>query len=119
MHVASRDHISGSACITPQFIRQIENVRKEIRHMHKWLSLARNHRRPMLPLGHGVVPVFHAPPLPKDRIRVVCHVRSEKKYGTCTNGFRSPVTTAAQCCPWDTALSQCSTRLRFPKIVSA
>jgi hypothetical protein len=54
--------------------------------MHKGLPFTKNHSRPMLTLRNSIVPMLYTPPLPENRVRIICNVA--RRVETCPAGFQ-------------------------------
>src|ERR1700752_600986 len=67
--------------VAPQFVRKVEHIGEEVWDMRKRLPVTMNNGCPVLSLGDGVVPVFHAPTLVEDNVGVICNIASCKYAG--------------------------------------
>src|SRR5262249_44245393 len=72
--------------VTPQFIRKIENIGKEIWNMNKRFLFTEDNSRPMLTLGNSIVPMLHPAPRCENSVRIICNVT--RRVDTCMASFQ-------------------------------
>src|SRR6185312_10205438 len=81
VRIAARDRFLRDTWISPQFVRQIEHIGEEVGDMLESGTLAHERARAVLPLRDGIVPVFHAPPLPEYHVLVIRDVAGRINAG--------------------------------------
>src|SRR5262249_1908940 len=79
--VSTMDDLVCVGRITPIFVRKIEYIGKEIRHMFEWNRLPHQRSRTVLPLGDCVVPMLYPSALTKAHVLLIRDIACSKVIG--------------------------------------
>src|SRR5262249_8337623 len=82
VQVSTVHDVIGARWIAPKFIRQVEHVGEEVRHVNEGFTAAEQYACGVLPLRHRIVPMLYPPPfVPEDRVGIIRYVSRRQDIG--------------------------------------